>query len=249
MGIVSFRPYGRMGNFLFMAANCIAYAMRNNMDFSIPYKTNDGFWNPIYLSHLIHPNYKQGQEDVLINQPFFHYAPIEFKEEWRDKQVILNGYYQSEKWFEDYRTDILFLFNYPYEKKEGYVAVHVRRGDYIFLVHKHPPVTKAWYESAMSMFHGMKFIFYSDDIRWCKDNFGNRSDCEFSSGNIEQDLIDGSCCEHQIISASTYGWWMAWLNRNEKKKVYIPEKWFTDGWDGLETKDVVPDWMNKLPNL
>jgi hypothetical protein len=37
-------------------------------------------------------------------------------------------------------------------KKDGYVACHVRRGDYVQLRNKHPEVKVEWYEKVMANF-------------------------------------------------------------------------------------------------
>lgn len=245
--MVGCRTYGRCGNFLFQAANTIAIALRHNQEFSLPNRTIDPYWHPLYLQHLVNDKWEQGREDVLINEQGMHYQPIEWKEEWNDKQVVLNGYWQSEKYFKEYRSEILYLFGFTYEKKEGMVSVHVRRGDYLHLTMKHPPVHKEWYEQAMGMFPGYRFKFFSDEIEWCRREFGNRGDCEFSSNsNEKEDLIEMSCCEHNINSSSTFSWWGAWLNRNEQKKIVTPQKWFVDGWEGLDTKDIIPENWIKL---
>lgn len=241
------RFYGRMGNVLYQAAFAIALALKHGVEFSVPNTTNDNYWNPLYLQHLVNPKWEQGRVDVMINENGVHeYHEIEFKEEWKGKQVVLDGYWQSEKYFKDYRNEILYLFNFPYEKKEGVVSCHVRRGDYLHLRDKHPEVTKEWYENAMSLFPGYRFKFFSDDIAWCKQEFGNREDCEFSTNTNEvDDMIEASYSEHDIISSSTYGWWIAYLNRNPDKKVYIPKLWFVEGYS-VNDKDIVPDWMTKL---
>lgn len=245
--MVGVRTYGRAGNFLFQAAMCISYALKHGLDFSLPNKTNDPFWNPIYLQHLVHPDWVQGREDILINENGMQYQEVEFKEEWRDKQIVLNGYWQTEKYLKDYRKEILELFNFPYEKKEKLVSVHVRRGDYLRLRMKHPEVTKGWFETAMSLFPDYRFKFFSDEIQWCINTFGDRSDCEFSTNTNEMDdLIEISCCEHNVNSSSTFSWWGAWLNRNERKTVITPELWFTKGWDNANVDDVIPETWIKL---
>ncbi len=245
--MIGTRFYGRMGNVLFQAAHCIALGIKHNVEISMPNRTSDPFWNPLYLQHLVNPSYEQGREDILINENGHEWQPIEWREEWRDKQVVLNGYWQTEKYFKDYRREILYLFNFPYTKKYNYVSVHVRRGDYVWLKEKHPEVTKEWYELAMKEFPGFKFKFFSDEIQWCKDNFGDREDCEFSTNSNEvDDMVEISCCEHNVNSSSTFSWWGAWLNRNENKTVITPKKWFEDGWCGLNTDDIIPETWVKI---
>lgn len=244
--MVSFRAMGRAGNFLFCAASSYGYARRHGLEWSVPNWTSHHFWSPLYLQHLVHPDYDR-REDVLINENGMQYQEIPFEEEWRGQNIVLNGYWQSEMYFKEYRDEILELFNYKWEMQKGVISVHVRRTDYLALTQKHPPVTKEWYEEAMSMFKGYIFKFYSDDIKWCIDTFGSRGDCIFSDGkSIEQDLVGISCAEHCIISASTFGWWGAWLNRNEDKKIVLPAKWLCEGWDNADTSDIVPETWIKL---
>lgn len=237
--MISFRPYGRAGNFFFMAANCIAVALENEEQFSMPYQTNDNFWNALYLQHLVHPDYVQGREDVLINEPEFRYRPIEFNPEWKGKQVILNGYYQSWRYIEKYRKEILWLFDIPYSKKENVVSVHIRRGDYLHLTNKHILPSNEWYEEQMAKFPNYTFKFFSDDIDFCRKSFGHRSDCEFSTNNSEmEDIAEASSCAHNINSSSTFSWWISWLNRNEDKICIFPKLWFVEGYH-LDTTDLL----------
>jgi len=243
--MVSFTNAGRMGNWLFEAATSLAYALKHDLDFTVPSYTQHSFHNPIYCQHLVNPNFNSQLEKIQLWEGKHSYEELPFEEEWRSKNIFIEGYRQSEKYFKEYRTEIIYALGFPYEKKEGFVSVHVRRGDYLHLTMKHPPVTKEWYEAAMNKFVGYKFKFFSDDIEWCRKEFGNRSDCEFSTNtNEEQDLIEGACCQHNIISASTFGWWQAWLNQNPQKKIVLPELWFQPGWDNLDTSDIVPDeWI------
>lgn len=227
------------------ACTMLAYALKHDLDFTVPSKTNNPHHNPIYCLHLVNSAYNASLEKIQLWENGHAYQELPFEESWRDKNIVIEGYRQSEKYFKEYRNEILYLLDFPYEKKEGVVGVHVRRGDYLVLRNKHPEVTKQWYEEAMSTFPGYKFKFYSDEIDWCKKEFGDRDDCEFSTGSdIVSDVTDGSGCEHQIISASTFGWAMAWLNRNPEKKIVLPKLWFTPNWDNLDVSDIVPpEWI------
>lgn len=246
--MLSYLPMGRHGNGLFQAASTIALALRNGVEFTMPTQTSSDKWSPLVLPHLINSKWQQGRVDVIIEEKQFHYSPLEYKPEWGNQQVMLRGYFQSEKYFLDYKEKVLDLFNFPWKLNEDFVSVHLRRTDFVELAHKHPPVPNEWYNEAMSKFPNKKFMFFSDDINYCKENWGDRNDCFFSDGTIEEDLVAISCCSDNICSASTYAWWGMYLNRNPDKKVIFPSMWFTENWDGADTKDILPEWVIKIPN-
>src|SRR6516164_995016 len=245
--MISYLLQGRYGNALFQAAATIALALRNDVEFSMPTFTSSNFWSPLILPHLVNPNYIEGRSDVIITETQYHYAPLPYYKEWNNYQVQLQGYFQSEYHFIDFKNEVIELFNFPYKFNEGFVSVHIRRTDFIELSHKHPSISDEWYFEAMGMFPNKKFIVFSDDIPYCKSAFEHRNDCYFSEGKTpEQDIIEMANCEHSISSASTFSWWASYLNKNPDKKVIIPNKWFCTGWDNADTKDVIPENWIKL---
>lgn len=251
--MVSFRAAGRMGNFLFEAASSYGYARRHVLEWSVPNWTTHNFWSPLYLQHLVHPDYNK-REDILINENGMQYQDIPFEEDWRNQNIVLNGYWQSYKYFEEYREDILNLFTYPYKMIEDTCSIQARFGDYLTIPGKHIIVDEPYLRKAMKYINDNtgieKFKVFSDDINYFKRNYGNLFNFEYSTGSIEQDLIEISCCAHNINSSSTFSWWGAWLNRNPEKIVVTQEKWFQDGWkDGsilAQTQDIVPENWIKL---
>ena len=244
------RTYGRMGNFLFQAATAIAYAKKHNLPFTMPSQVTPGKspkMNPIYLGHLINPNYNPDLPVRVVAEKTHAYHELPFEESWRGHNIMLDGYWQTEKYFLHMRQEILDLFGFRWEMRPGVVGVHVRRGDYLRLPKKHPAVPSSWITSAMEKFPGKQFLFFSDDLDWCERVFGKRKDCQFFRGADEvADLIEMSCCEDNICSASTFSWWGAWLNRNPAKRIYMPKLWFVPGWGGLEVKDIVPEEWTRL---
>lgn len=244
--MVTFNNAGRFGNWYMEACTAIAYALRHSLDFSMPTgHGKDTYFNPVYCKHLINPNYNPRLEEVRLWENGHHYQELPFEEDWKNKNIIVEGYRQSEKYFKEYRNEILYLMNYPYEKKE-YVCIHVRRGDYLYLTDKHPQYGKEWYLEAMRNFKGCKFKFFSDDIAWCRKEFSERADCEFSTnGDIEMDFIEMQCCSHFINSSSTFSWAAAWHSRSEGKIIITPQKWFVDNYP-LDTKDIIPENWVKL---
>lgn len=253
--MVSFRPYGRLGNYMFMASNCIAYSLEHGLEFSMPKHTTNEFWKPIYLSHLQHPDYQQGREDILINEPSFSYTPHEFKEEWRDKYIIFNGYFQSELYFKKYREEILYIFGFKWEQKP-IISLHARYGDYLTVrnahgVMKHIILDEPYIKAAIDYVKGKtgleRIKVFSDNIPLFKERHGNLYDFEYSTNTNEiDDLVEMSCCHSNIGSSSTFSWWGAWLNRNPEKVIVTQSEWFTPNWDGLDTSNIIPDTWIKL---
>jgi hypothetical protein len=241
------RTYGRMGNFLFQAATAMAYAWKHGVEYSLPNTTQDPVNNPIYLQHLVNPRFNKHLRTVVVKEQRHGYQELKFDPSWRAGNIQLDGYWQSEKYFLNYREQILKAFAFPWRQVKGWVSFHVRRGDYLTLTRKHPPVSLEWMEKAMKLFPGYRFRFFSDDLVWCKSAFDRRPECDFSKCTGEvQDLIQMSWCEHHICSASTFSWWGAWLNQNPSKRVVMPAWWFTPGYQGLDTKDIVPANWERL---
>lgn len=248
LGMVKPRTYGRMGNFLFQAAAAAGYAWRHGLRFTLPDSTLNPRWNPIYLQHLVRRDWNPKLPVVTIKETSHAYQELPFAEHWRDKNILLDGYWQSEKYFAEFRARLLQAWGFPWELRKGTVSVHVRRTDYLELVEKHPAVPKSWMEQAMALFPGAQFRFFSDDINWCQQEFGRRKDCQFSRAHNEvDDLVAMSQCEHHICSASTFSWWGAWLNQNPQKRIIMPKEWFGPKYrKTTETKDIVPAGWERL---
>lgn len=233
-----------MGNFLFQAATAMGYAWRHGLSFTLPDSTSNAKSNPIYLQHLVNREWNARLPEIKLQEKSHGFQELPFKREWEACNVILDGYWQSEKYFKEFRERVLTTMAFGWHFGKGYVSVHIRRGDYLTLTKKHPPVPTSWVLKQMEKFKGAQFKFFSDDIEWCKKTYGHRSDCSFAIFNSEvSDLVHMSCCEHHICSASTFAWWGAWLNQNPNKIVIFPKLWFCAGYRGLETKDILPvEW-------
>ena len=257
MVFCSFRHFGRMGNFLWECACAYGFAKKHNLIFSVNPITNDTKWNPVYLEHLVHPNF-QLQEDILINEHWTttqHFNDYQYTDEMVGKNIIFNGYNQSYKYWDFCREEMLNDFRFPYNKREKYISVHIRRGDYLKYRKLHPVVTHEYLDKAIvrmmeSGFEDYTFLFHSDDIEWAKEyasKWGNLK-VEFSEGKDEiGDLISMANCEHQICSNSTLATWGAELNRNPDKIVIVPseQNWFgIDNSIKMTIKDMYrPEWI------
>ena len=118
----------------------------------------------------------------------------------------------------------------------------MRRGDYLKLSEFHAVLGKEYYDKAMSKYHGAKFVFFSDDIEWCKKNFSSIENTHFVEGETDVvDLYFMSIMKHNIIANSTFSWWGAWLNKNPDKIVIAPHKWYGPKNSHLEDNDIIPE--------
>lgn len=173
-----------------------------------------------------------------------------------------SGYYQSYKYFEnieeiirkeyEFVIDIVEKANdiiaYHKEKfnSSALVALHVRRGSYLKppFNETHKVLSYEYYNKAMSYFPKLNFCIFSDDIEWCKIHFVGEKFSFINTNNHWLDLCIMSKLDHQIISASTYSWWGAWLNKNIFKNVVCPNTWFGEKFQHYDTSALIPtDWI------
>lgn len=153
----------------------------------------------------------------------------------------LQGYWQSEKYFIKIRKTLLQelipqkipAFPAVMSKKDT-VAVHVRRTDYLN-DNRYGFLGEDYYHEAIKFMKQKlgrpTFIFFSDDIEWCKNTFENENISFCQDPNWQADYLQLfliSKCSHQIIANSSFSWWGAWLNLNIEKLVIRPQKPFMD---------------------
>lgn len=253
--MVTFEPAGRLGNWMLEFFCAAAYAFRHNLEFTVPKQGNrDKFWNPCYAEWLVNHNYNESLERIDLWENGHHYQELPFEEEWRNKNIVVQGYRQSFKYCDDYREAVLSLLNDNWQLKKRVIAIHIRLGDYKSLTQKHILYNIEYMRKATSFFYNKgydHFKVYSDEINWCREEF---SKPDFSAFNIEfstntnewDDMMDMAKCEHHINSSSTFSLCAAYINRNPNKIVITPEHWFVPGWMNMETKDIIPSTWIKM---
>jgi hypothetical protein len=253
---------GGLGNMLFQIAATKSLAIDNDASFSFPnlianlqYLNQDNFHNLSlthsfeYLNLLNNLNFCGPKENFKIIYFPFEYIKIGKIEE----DVLIDGFFQSEKYFNHNRDSILDMFSFDFEINKKYnflkdkkvTSIHVRRGDYIKLPDYHPTQSLEYYLESIEMLKNESELFavFSDDINWCKENI-KLNNCIYIEG--EKDYIElylMSICNNHIISNSSFSWWGAWLNKKEDKKVIGPKKWFGSKINH-NTNDILPEnWI------
>ncbi len=197
---------------------------------------------------------------VVESEQSFHPQVLEIKH-----PCYIEGYWQSEKYFYEYRNELLAQFaprSEPGEYQRSLiseirttesVAIFVRRGDCVSIPEYFDLCTEKYRIGAVEIMHNLlqkpRFYIFSDDIEWCKQNFDFLENKVF----IDQELDDAvqnmelaSNCKHFIIANSTFAWWAAWKSTHPSKVVIAPKNWISGP---RPRPDTIPaGWIQLDPN-
>jgi hypothetical protein len=251
---------GRLGNQLFQIASTIGIGKKNNYEYFFPEwicKYSKKNYSDFFEKKI--PILKQVINPINLKEKNFHFSEINLD---MKNNYNLIGYFQSEKYFIDYKKEIREYFTLKQDLVEklkekfknilsNSCSLHIRRGDYLNLQEFHPVLDLEYYNSAIKKIYNsdtknINFLIFSDDLDWCKNNIKIESKTlNFIKQNDEiLDLFLMSFCENNIIANSSFSWWGAWLNENENKKIVAPKKWFGDNYIQNNTKDLYCDkWI------
>ena len=84
----------------------------------------------------------------------------------------------------DNKTKSYLLEKYSNIINEDTCSIHVRRGDYLGLPNHHPTQPIEYYIQAIKLIGEDKhYVIFSDDIKWCEENFSFLNNKTFISGN------------------------------------------------------------------
>lgn len=216
---------GGLGNILFQLLAGYSYAKETNKQYIISEQLNQSSGHEhisCYFSNLLKNFTLQSitNDYAVYKEQGFNYNPIPNI----DDDIMLAGYFQSYKYFQKYRQEIIQLLDIP-QKQENVCSIHIRRGDYLKLQKYHTVQDLDYYNRAMEIIKADKYLVFSDDIEWCRQNFIGE-EFEFYNESPYKDLIMMSRCKDNIVANSTFSWWGAWLNNNPNKKVIMPKNWF-----------------------
>jgi len=248
---------GGLGNQMFQisAAYSLSKEINSNavFDFNQCSTPGQGNTSQKYVNNFFKkiPNFQLNLNSFKIHhEPKFSYDKLPLLD-----NMCIFGYFQSKKYFENYEDEIKNLFHFEetiknevhsfIDKIKGgkkLTAIHVRRGDYLRLPDFHSPCNINYYQSAIDKIGDGNFVFVSDDINWCKENF-NKENIIFSDFNSEiHDLFLMTQCDNIVMSNSSFSWWGTYMN-NKKNIVIAPSVWF--GPTGpQDTQDIYDkDWI------
>ena len=253
--VIIFNGLGnQMSQYAFMLAK-----QKKNRTIPLFRVDNDCTHNGSELDVLFGVNYPKGLKKKILD---FLYESVQMK---RRKKYW--GGWHTEKYFVNMKDEIVSVFQFPEDNEPEFqkwvqcikvannsVSLHVRRGDYVNIPETSyyqfgGVATTEYYNRAIgemkAKYPDCHFYVFSNDIAWCKENFGSNEfsyvDCN-SGKKSWRDLYLMTLCKHHIIANSTFSWWGAWLS-SQKDGVTLHPKWFIRD---VETKDFYPETWKEI---
>lgn len=254
---------GGLGNQMFQVAAAYNFAKINDDSSEFNFnQCNTPHQGKIAINYKnsIFKNFTHSESlkiEFIYDQKEHSYKNIPYK-----KNIMLRGFFQSEKFFIDNKNDIIekfydgLFFNKEKvdtvknfltsinNKKLPIVTIHIRRGDYLKFINVHGICSKEYYNDAINIIKlrvgEFLPIYVSDDKKWVENNF----DGIVSPFNDEiEDLILLTLSDHNIIANSSFSWWGSYLNKNKNKIVIAPKIWFSA--EGpKDQEDIIPnEWV------
>lgn len=173
----------------------------------------------------------------------------------------LHGYFQTERYFVDLRDEILNIYSLRPELQrrldalvsrfqKPIIAVHSRETDYL---DNKLYIGPAYFRAALDCLCNLTGAKISDyEVVLLSDNPASKILDFLGTGFTrvrESEILDMmlmSRARHCVISASSFSWWGAWLNRGEPV-VVAPDGWFSHNRPhaiGFAPVDIkVPRWQ------
>ena len=272
---------GDLGNQLFQILATIAYCVQYKLPFIFPYSEmlneRPTYWNTLFGSinqYTSSPtNFKNSDEirDILYKHPKYEEPSFRYNEIPKYNDIMLCGYFQSYKYFENIQSKIPGIFDIKFKQIQirnefvdlldspNMISMHFRMGDY---KHKHkqefrPVLPVDYYINTLNKLDkpGKVLVFgekedheeIQDKLKNIKENINTETEFVIVDDSIPdwKQMLIMSCCDVNIIANSTFSWWGAYLNQKKGKVVFYPDIWFGPSINS-STIDMFPDDWNKI---
>lgn len=237
---------GRLGNQMFQYASTIGIAFKNN------YECEFNFQHPKCYIHNIFNLSKLSKNRSILPKKILKEQSLAFDDKIYncEDNVILKGYLQNITYFDQHRDSIKKEFQFKDQIKDivhkkisdnNYIAVHIRRTDYLKHQNIYHKLDLSWYQEAFKVFgNNNNFLIFSDNIQWCKYNF-NQPNIRFSEFTTPaEDLYAMTLGSGLIIANSTFSWWAAYLSN--KIQIVYPKNWMKTR-TNFSKNICLPEWI------
>ena len=243
--MISCNLKGGLGNQLFQIFATIVYALTRGDKFiftnSNVLKTGMDrrtFWDTFLISLKPFTKEINYNHFLLLGQNEHHYVSLR---NYNVSNIILDGYFQSYKYFINYQESIFSLIRLKQQqeiiKNEFYlflnrdysintVSLHFRMGDYKYKQAYHNILTVDYYKKAISKIieiteNPIKILYFCEKednemvIQKYIQNLKHEKIKEFIKIPDEipdwKQMLIMSCCDSNIIANSSFSWWGAYF--------------------------------------
>jgi len=230
---------GRFGNELFQFATLYAVSRETGYEIGLNWHLGERYFNLKFKKpNKIISEFEEKTKNGAFNPKIFQI----------NDNTDLIGYFQSPKYFNKYREELINLFKPKREiilkvnkilskYSKPVITLHIRGSDYL---------SKTWvnfyggipnydyYLESITLISkkekkkisDYQIICLTDDILTSKKILKNLSNIEFySSAEPLIDMFILIKSKRLIISASTFAFWGAYLNQNKNVVIYAPKFW------------------------
>jgi hypothetical protein len=256
---------GRLGNQMFIYATLVSLREKLGVDIGVPEKNCLNLLNTSF--DMYHNHWVQSK---CFLYDFFNITAPQIKTEYDfnfiepkhgynkelyeidiTKDLSIDGYFQSWKYFDEYKSLLKKEFSIKenqitkvkglLDNLKNKICIHIRLGDAL----AHPNIFKLtpdYINKVISEFNDNEYnyIIFCDNFEYIKEWFPEDKSIHFMQYNEIESLYLMTQCDHFIISPSTFSWWGAYLGETDKSKVYTPDWWFGDNRDYTELN--LPNW-------
>lgn len=229
---------GNAGNQFFQLATMLGFSKKYGCELKMP------FWqySEFFANHP--PCHGAPSIDMHIDEPQYHYTPEfwdQYAKDFKTKNIDINGWLQSEKYFEHCKGEVKEMFRFkkefidevkfPFVEKGVFnretIAISIRRGDYVDNPNYELLPIKYYLLALIDEFPDFRdqynLLIFSDDFDYCKLHFSCLPNAYFAEGlGAMQQMCLGIECDNFIIANSTFSWWMAYLGEKPSSKVIRP---------------------------
>lgn len=164
---------------------------------------------------------------------------------YKENDLVLCGYFQSPKYFDDYRDEVKNLFTLPeidlgHITSDDAVAFHIRRGDYAH----YPEIfgdNEEYFIRMFEKFKDRKINVFTDSPNYVEIF---RRYADFTIISSKQEILDlTAMSKHKniVCSNSSFSWWASYLGV-EKDNIYVPKVWLR----GRDCEDIYLDKMIRV---
>jgi hypothetical protein len=239
------RLKGGLGNQLFTIAAGASKAKDLETEFAINYNAfPHAGGQGCAPTHFKDTLYKNIPSTTQVPSYVFHEQDWSYSPLPNNKDMVVDGYFQSGKHFKNNKEYIKNLFSFPenitnkintaFTKiKNKKLGIHIRLGDYLLpsYITTHYICTRNYYIEALNNFNIEEYtpIVVTDNKEDYYKYIAFENVVLSNSKSEIEDLYLLSQCDAIIMSNSSFSWWGVFMGK-EKEVVYTPDRWF--GQDG-----------------